>query len=167
MHDRIYESICEVIGSMPIVRLKRIPGARPGGRQPVDITLRLQHSADLPLDRPFSKFLSFSCRTRSCKIPENPAVPPANVDVKQILYGLKYCNLRRHRFGIPHSRCRQLAATFETLKTHKEHICILCPLWFLYQLRCSYGSRNRSSPYSWLYPAHEPETSTSFLGSDR
>ena len=26
MHDRIYESICEVIGSTPIIRLKRIPG---------------------------------------------------------------------------------------------------------------------------------------------
>src|SRR5262252_7522277 len=25
MHDRIYDSICEVIGSTPIVRLKRIP----------------------------------------------------------------------------------------------------------------------------------------------
>src|SRR5438874_8146142 len=27
MHDRIYESICDVIGGTPIVRLKRIPGA--------------------------------------------------------------------------------------------------------------------------------------------
>src|SRR6058998_1793993 len=26
MHDRIYESICEVIGGTPIVRLRRIPG---------------------------------------------------------------------------------------------------------------------------------------------
>jgi hypothetical protein len=35
-----------------------LPGARPGGRPPVDITTRLRHSADLPLDRTFSKFLS-------------------------------------------------------------------------------------------------------------
>jgi len=26
MHDKIYDSICEVIGSTPIIRLKRIPG---------------------------------------------------------------------------------------------------------------------------------------------